>query len=71
MTRARSPGAVVVITLLLAAAFWLVLGPAWHGPVLLPLSKSHGIDVGDLPALPLVALAVVIAMRRRTGRGTV
>ena len=65
MTRARSAGAVIVVALLLAAACGLVLWQPWHGPVVVTLSQTHGIDAGDLPALPLVALAVAIAMRRR------
>ena len=64
MSRARSAGAAIVVALLLAAC-GVVLWQPWHGPVVLTLSRTHGIDAGDLPALPLVALAVAIAMRRR------
>ena len=65
MTRTRSASALIGVTLLLAAAWGVVLWEPWHGAVVLPLWESHGINVGDLPALPLVALAVAIAMRRR------
>jgi hypothetical protein len=50
----------LVITVLLAAACGILLWEPWHGPVVLTLSASHGIDAGDLPALPLIALAVAI-----------
>jgi hypothetical protein len=36
----------------------------WHGPVVLSLSEGHGIDAGDLPALPLLALAVALIHAR-------
>jgi hypothetical protein len=38
----------------------VVLRTPWHGPIILSLSGSHGIDTGDLPALPLFALALAI-----------
>ena len=34
------------------------LSTPWHGPIILSLSGSHGIDAGDLAALPLFAVAV-------------
>jgi hypothetical protein len=65
MSRARSTSTVIVVALLLTAAWWFLLVEPWRGPVVLPLWDNHGIDAADLPALPLVALAVGIAMRRR------
>ena len=50
-----------VVALLLAAGCAIVLWEPWHGPIVLSLSTGHGIDTGDLPALPLLALAVAIA----------
>jgi hypothetical protein len=38
------------------------LGP-WHGPIVLTLSASHGIDAGDLPGLALLAFALGAAHR--------
>ena len=55
-------GAGLVIALLLAAACGVFLWEPWHGPVIVTLSKSHGIDAGDLPALPLVALALGVGL---------
>ena len=58
-----------VAALLLAAGCGIVLLEPWHGPIVLSLSTGHGIDTGDLPALPLLALAVAIAFgRTRRGR---
>lgn len=47
--------------LLLGAAGGIVALEEWHGPIVLSLSAGHGIDTGDLLALPLVALAVAVA----------
>jgi hypothetical protein len=54
----------VGVAVLLGAACAVVLWELWHGPVLLPLSVHHGVDAGDLPALPLLALAVALIRRR-------
>ena len=50
----------IVVALLLVGACAIFLLEPWHGPVVLSLSRSHGIDAGDLPALPLIALAVAV-----------
>jgi hypothetical protein len=50
----------VVVALLLAAACGVFVWEPWHGSVVLSLSDTHGIAAGDLPALPLLALAVAI-----------
>jgi hypothetical protein len=52
------------VVALLAAALALAVREPWHGPILLSLSTGHGIDAGDLPVVPLVALAVVVGRRR-------
>jgi len=64
-SRAR-PGSWLIQGLLVGAAAGIVASEVWHGPIVLWLSSDHGIDAGDLPAFPLVALA--IAVRRRTSR---
>ena len=46
--------------MLLGAACAVFLWEPWHGPIILSLSSAHGIDAGDLLALPLAALAVAI-----------
>ncbi len=60
MARTGRIGAAIVAALLLGAASAVFLWEPWHGPVILSLSEGHGIDAGDLPALPLLALAVAI-----------
>ena len=57
-TRCLKPA--IVIALLLVGACAIFLLEPWHGPVVLSLSRTHGIDAGDLPALPLIALAVAL-----------
>ena len=42
----------------------------WHGPIVLALSASHGIDAGDLPGLALLAHAIGAAHRLTRGIGT-
>jgi hypothetical protein len=46
--------------LLLGAAYAVVQWEPWHGPVILTVSTDHGIHLGDLLALPLLALAVAV-----------
>jgi hypothetical protein len=43
----------------LAAAVLILVRQPWHGPILLTLSAGHGVDLGDLVVLPLVAIAFV------------
>jgi Concanavalin A-like lectin/glucanases superfamily len=54
--------------LLLGAAFLIVRWQPWHGPIILTLSTAHGIHMGDLLALPLVALAVAVVQSRMRHR---
>jgi hypothetical protein len=61
--------------LLLVALAFLVLEP-WHGSTVVSLSEEHGIDVADLPAVVLIAVAIVMFRRsagtaRRESRGRV
>ena len=70
MTRAGRLGGGSVVVLLLAAACAVFAWEPWHGAVVLSLSETHGIAAGDLPALPLLALAVAVAHARITGAPT-
>jgi Concanavalin A-like lectin/glucanases superfamily len=36
----------------------------WHGPTVLSLSATHGMDLWDLPAVPFAILAIAVARRR-------
>lgn len=60
-TRWRRLVAASGVFVTLGAAVGVVVREPWHGPVILSLSTGHGIDAGDLPVVPLVALAVYIA----------
>src|SRR5215211_772266 len=66
MARHR-PLIVGAIHLLVGAALAVLLIETWHGPTILSLGGSHGVDAGDLPAIPLLALAAALALRRPTG----
>jgi hypothetical protein len=67
VTRTGSKSAWILVALLLAAACGVFVWEPWHGPVVLSLSEGHGIAAGDLPALPLLALAVAIAHAQARG----
>jgi predicted anti-sigma-YlaC factor YlaD len=59
---------VAVAALLVAVAVaWLLFEP-YRGPILLTVSAEHGVDLGDLAAIPLLALAaaVLTPLRRPT-----
>ena len=48
--------AVAILSVL--TLWWVVPAHAFAGPVLLTLTRSHGVHAGDLPSLGFVALAV-------------
>ena len=45
----------------LLVATTIVIGGTAHGPILLSISPSHGVDAGDLAAVPLVYVAALCA----------
>jgi hypothetical protein len=55
------------VALLLGAACGIFLWGPWHGPTIVSLSSSHGIDAGDLPGLALLTLAIALAPARPQG----
>jgi hypothetical protein len=55
----------ICIALLLAGAGVIVAVGAWHGPTLLSLSSGHGINTGDLFAVPFVVLAIAVWRHER------
>jgi hypothetical protein len=63
----REPaGAVALVG---CALVWLRIDTPGAGPVLLRISSTHGVHLGDLPALGMLVLAVIAAVRmRRTSR---
>src|SRR4051794_36375517 len=61
--RVPSPGrgrVALAASLAVGACAFLALEP-WHGPIVLALSEQHGVDAADLPALPVLALALALA----------
>ena len=57
------PGRVALAVVLVAVAASIVaLEPLPHGPVLLTLTRDHGVDSGDLPAVALLVLAAWIIL---------
>ncbi len=46
--------------LTIGAGVLLVVLEPWHGPILISLSATHGVDTGDLIVLPLAALAIFL-----------
>jgi hypothetical protein len=65
--RARRQIATIGALLAFGAAVFVVSLELWHGPTLLAISPSHGVDTGDLVVAPLIALALVLV---RLGVGT-
>jgi Concanavalin A-like lectin/glucanases superfamily len=63
---ARSRAAAGTLVLL-GGALALLLAAPWHGPIVLALSPTHGIDAGDLPGLALLAVALAAAHRLTRG----
>jgi hypothetical protein len=56
--RAPRPARVLLAAVLVVVATAIVvLEPLPHGPVLLTLTREHGVDTGDLPAVALYLLA--------------
>jgi hypothetical protein len=48
--------------LVVVAASIVVLEPLPHGSVLLTLTRDHGVDSGDVPAVALLMLAAWIVL---------
>lgn len=59
--------ALIAFGLVLLAAAWVLAEPLGKGPFLVSITSRHGIDLGDLPAVALlaVAAAVIVWPRRR------
>jgi hypothetical protein len=56
--RTPRPGRIALaVVLVVAAVAIVILEPLPHGPVLLTLTREHGVDTGDLPAVALLLVA--------------
>ena len=59
----------LALVLAAVAVGLVVVEPFPKGKVLLSLTSTHGVDAGDLPALAMLLVAVVLAIWSRS-RGT-
>ena len=60
--RTPRPGRIVLaVVLVVVAAAIVILEPLPHGPVL-TLTREHGVDTGDLPAVALLLLAAWVVL---------
>src|SRR5690242_6184094 len=64
LTRVEAAG--VVVPLAIAGA--IVGAQRWHGSTILAVSPSHGVDEGDLLAIPFLILALAVGRRRLAAR---
>lgn len=55
--RERCAYGVLAFALALFATWWVGPPHTWDGPVLLTLTASHGVHLGDLPAIPVFLFA--------------
>jgi hypothetical protein len=60
--RTPRPGRIVLAVVLVVAAAIVALEPLPHGPVLLTLTRDHGVETGDLPAVALLLLAAWVVL---------
>ena len=56
----------LALVLAAVAVGLVVVEPFPKGKVLLSLTSTHGVDAGDLPALAMLLVAVVLAIRSRS-----
>lgn len=67
LSRVVLRGAVAVVLVALAA-WWPFQEIVPRGPILVTIAKDRGIDLTDLLALPLLAVAVWLVVPRRSAR---
>ena len=61
-TQIRRRRSVLALVLATVAVGLVVVEPFPKGMVLLSLTSTHGVDVGDLPALAILLVAVGLAI---------
>jgi hypothetical protein len=59
-TTGQRVAAFIGALLAMGVAVGIVLWEPWHGPTLLALTSTHGVDGGDVLVIPFVALALVL-----------
>jgi hypothetical protein len=61
--RAPRPGRIALAAVLVVVATAIVVRePLPHGPVLLTLTREHGVETGDLPAVAMYLLAAWVLL---------
>jgi hypothetical protein len=58
----RAVGLAAGLALVVVATGMVIIEPFPHGAVLLSLTREHGIDAGDVPAIALYLIAVLLAL---------
>jgi hypothetical protein len=61
-TRTRRGRRILALVLAVVAIGLVVVEPFPKGDVLLPLTHTHGIDTGDIPALAMLIVAAALAI---------
>lgn len=62
--RVQYRSGVFALALVVLATWWVGPTHTWDGPVLFHLTRGHGVHVGDLPAIPALAVAVWLTLAR-------
>jgi hypothetical protein len=61
-TRTRRGRRILALVVAVVAIGLVVVEPFPKGDVLLPLTHTHGVDTGDIPAVAMLLVAVVLAV---------
>jgi hypothetical protein len=57
-------GCLALIGLWVVAGWWVVAVHPWAGPVLVTVTETNGVHLGDLPAIALGAAVTVYVWRK-------
>ena len=69
-TRHRRLQSLLAVGVTLLAGAWLLLDGPFEGPTLWSFTPAHGLTVGDLLAVPSLAVAAVLLVTSRRHRPT-
>ena len=61
-TRTRRGRRMLALVLAVVAIGLIVVEPLPKGDVLLPLTHTHGVDTGDIPAVAMLIVAAILAV---------
>ena len=60
--RTRRGRRILALVLAVVAIGLIVVEPLPKGDVLLPLTHTHGVDTGDIPAVAMLIVAAILAV---------